>query len=115
MAEEKQNQQQPDAGSTAGGVNDARAGLPAEPSFAGLIMTLALSALQFLSPGNGDKRPDYRQAKPMIDTLEVLKEKTKGNLTRDESELLDSLLLDLRVRYLKAGASQPEPATPAKP
>ena len=51
-----------------------------------------------------DRQQDYHQAKPMIDSLEILKEKTRGNLTAEETTLLDSLLFDLRLRYLKAGA-----------
>ncbi len=91
-----------------------------QASFAGLIMTLALSALEQLDPVPSEPRPgmpapDYRLAKPIIDTLEVLKEKTKGNLTKPEADLLDSLLLDLRVRFLKASNQPTEsPKTPSR-
>jgi hypothetical protein len=65
--------------------------------------------MQQLTPGPPDKnavgadlrvRPEL--AKPMIDTLEILKEKTRANLTPEEVELLNSVLLDLRLRYLRA-------------
>jgi hypothetical protein len=106
MAEEKQNP------------TDS---LPAA-SFSTLVLSLAMSALQQMAePEEPDQAPrDYRLAKPMIDSLEVLKEKTRGNLTPDESALLDSLLFDLRLRFLKASSrprapsAQPDPAA-AKP
>lgn len=40
-------------------------------------------------------------AKQMIDLIAMLKEKTKGNLGREEQELLDSLLTGLRMTYVK--------------
>ncbi len=41
-------------------------------------------------------------AKHAIDLLGVIQEKTKGNLDDDESKLLESLLYDLRMRYVQA-------------
>ncbi len=41
-------------------------------------------------------------AKHAIDLLGVIQEKTKGNLDDDESQLLESLLYDLRMRYVQA-------------
>jgi hypothetical protein len=41
-------------------------------------------------------------AKQTIDILGILQEKTKGNLTHEEENLLDSFLYDLRMRYVKA-------------
>lgn len=97
MAEEKQNP--PD--------------WQAAASFSSLVFSLAMSALQQMTEPEKPEQsvPDYRLAKPMIDSLEILKEKTRGNLTPDESALLDSLLFDLRLRFLKAGS---RPQTPAQ-
>jgi hypothetical protein len=36
-----------------------------------------------------------------IDVLAMLREKTKGNLTKEEEELFDHLLRDLRLRYVE--------------
>jgi hypothetical protein len=47
-------------------------------------------------------------AKHAIDLLSVLEEKTKGNLSAEEKQILESLLFDLRLRYVeavKAGSS----------
>ena len=41
-------------------------------------------------------------AKQTIDLLGMLREKTKGNLTPDEEKLFESLLYDLRMRYVRA-------------
>ncbi len=41
-------------------------------------------------------------AKQTIDLIALLKEKTKGNLTPDEEKLIEYLLYDLRMRYVKA-------------
>ncbi len=42
-------------------------------------------------------------AKHMIDTLTVLEEKTKGNLTGDEAKFLEAVLHQLRLEYLNVG------------
>jgi len=41
-------------------------------------------------------------AKQSIDIINLLKDKTKGNLTNEEENLLDNLLYDLRMRFVKA-------------
>ncbi len=41
-------------------------------------------------------------AKQTIDLIGMLKEKTKGNLTPDEEKLIENILFDLRMRYVKA-------------
>lgn len=51
-------------------------------------------------------------ARQLIDTLAVLEEKTKGNLTEDEGQLLQAALSDLRIRYVSL-ANRPSPETDA--
>jgi hypothetical protein len=41
-------------------------------------------------------------AKQTIDLIAILREKTSGNLTKEEEALIDSALYDLRMRYVKA-------------
>jgi hypothetical protein len=41
-------------------------------------------------------------AKQTIDLIGMLEEKTKGNLTPDEAKLIENILFDLRMRYVKA-------------
>ena len=49
--------------------------------------------------------PDRLLASQTIDTLEMLSEKTRGNLEDEERELLQSLLYELRMQFVKAGES----------
>ena len=50
----------------------------------------------------GQTAPDNLEgARQMIDILEVMQQKTKGNLTPQEDKYLDSALYDLRMRYMK--------------
>ncbi len=75
-----------------------------EISFASFIISLSSSALYLLgdipdSATNKTQR-NLTLAKQTIDILGLLKEKTVGNLTREESQMLESLLYDLRMRYV---------------
>lgn len=77
-----------------------------EVNFSTLIMSLSSSALlnfgEIPDPVTGEKRKDLPLAKHAIDTIAMLQEKTKGNLTDDEHKFLDSILTDLKWRYVKA-------------
>jgi hypothetical protein len=53
-------------------------------------------------PVSGEKKLDLNQAKQAIDVLDLLKGKTAGNLTPEESSMLENVLFDLRMRYLEA-------------
>ena len=53
-------------------------------------------------PRTGKKEVDLDLAKHGINTLSLLQEKTKGNLTEDEDEMLKSILYDVKMRYVKA-------------
>ena len=86
----------------------ARSGLRNLPpaSFPSLLVGLATSALMHLgeSPeaGTGPAKIDLSAAKQAIDLLGVLKTKTQGNLEGEEEALLETLLYDLRLKYVKA-------------
>jgi len=77
-----------------------------EVNFNSLIFSLSSSALLHLGeiadPQSGQKNKDLQLAKHTIDTIAMLKEKTKGNLNDEEQRFLDSVLTDLRWRYVKA-------------
>jgi hypothetical protein len=76
-----------------------------EVNFSTFIFSLSSTALYHLGeiadPKTGERRQDLPLAKHSIDTLGMLREKTKGNLTKDEENLLDSILTELRLRYVK--------------
>jgi len=74
-------------------------------TFADLIVSLANSALIYMG-GVEDpesKKPilDLKAARRMIDTIDMLREKTKGNLTDDEERLLEGVLYSLKMTYVK--------------
>ncbi|MGW8179049.1 MAG: DUF1844 domain-containing protein, partial [bacterium] len=63
--------------------------------------TTALAHLgEVADPATGEKTENLVAAKQMIDILSLLEEKTKGNLESDEERLLESLLYELRMKYL---------------
>jgi hypothetical protein len=80
--------------------------------FATLVLSLGSSAVMYLGQpedqgqqGHEDGKatpPNLPMAKHAIDLLTVLEEKTKGNLTGEEEQILESLLFDLRLRYVEA-------------
>jgi hypothetical protein len=76
------------------------------PTFPSLLVGLATSALINLGenhePGPEPPRVDLPAAKRTIDLLGILKTKTKGNLESEEEALLETLLYDLRLKYVKA-------------
>ena len=76
------------------------------PTFPSLLVGLATSALIQLGeshePGAEPPRADLPAAKHTIDLLGILKAKTKGNLESEEEALLETLLYDLRLKYVKA-------------
>ncbi len=52
-------------------------------------------------PGTGEVNRNLPLAKQTIDLLGMLREKTRNNLTKEEEDLFDHLLYDLRMRYIK--------------
>ena len=50
--------------------------------------------------------PNLTLAKQTIDILDMLRAKTKGNLTEDEERFLENLLTDLRLRYVSRVSGQ---------
>jgi hypothetical protein len=78
---------------------------PAPPAtFALHISTLATQTLMFLgqmpNPLTGELEVHLEQAKHFIDTLQMLQEKTKGNLTAEEGQMLQQILHELRLAYV---------------
>lgn len=85
------------------------------PSFLDLVLSVQMGAMVHLGmvqAGDGRRSPvDLPAAKDSIDLLEILKEKTKGNLTEEESGVLSEGLYHLRMTYvaaIKAGVSAPK-------
>jgi hypothetical protein len=82
-------------------------------NFSGLVSMLATQAMLFLGaipdPQTGQTRLDLEQARIPIDTLEMLKEKTKGNLSTQEAEQFKQVLSDLRMAYVQVSRQPQDP------
>jgi hypothetical protein len=85
---------------------EARRPVLPEVNFSYFLVSLSSSALfhlgEIADPQTGQKSKDLPLAKHSIDIIAMLKEKTKGNLTEEEDKALESILTDLRWRYVKA-------------
>lgn len=77
-----------------------------EANFALFLSGLATEALLHLgemeNPLTKKKERNLDRAKYSIGLLSIMQEKTKGNLTDQEKALLEQLLYDLRMRFVKA-------------
>jgi hypothetical protein len=74
--------------------------------FATLVMSLSQTALVHLGAApnpesSGPAEIDLELARQTIDLLDVLQEKTKGNLSGEEERLLNESLFDLRTRFVQ--------------
>lgn len=79
-------------------------GMPPGLDFVAILFTYVHSALMYLgevTDPEGKESENIEGARQMIDILEVMQQKTKGNLTKEEEQYLESALYDLRMRYMK--------------
>ena len=76
-----------------------------EINFSTFVVSLNASALLHLGaiedPTTGQTNKNLSMAKQTIDILKLLEEKTVGNLSSEETNLLKSILYDLRIIYVK--------------
>ena len=70
--------------------------------FSGLVLGFCSAALSYLGYGNSDSPKNLSLAKQNIDILKLLSDKTKGNLSDEESKLLNDALVDLKTKYAEA-------------
>ncbi|MFW6331733.1 MAG: DUF1844 domain-containing protein [Thermodesulfobacteriota bacterium] len=73
--------------------------------FSMFIFSLNSSALVHLGlledPSTGQKSKNTAAAKQTIDILGMLEQKTRGNLTKEEEDMLKHILYDLRLMYVR--------------
>jgi Domain of unknown function (DUF1844) len=76
-----------------------------DASFSMLVMSVASSAAMALgltpNPQSNEIETDKDMARFNIDLLMVLKDKTKNNLSKEETDLLDHLLKDLQLKFVQ--------------
>jgi hypothetical protein len=77
-----------------------------EVNFSTFILSLASAAFIELGlvedPQSGEKKKNLSSAKQHIDLIAMLQEKTRGNLDNEERGLLERILRDVRLQYVKA-------------
>ena len=76
-----------------------------EINFPTFVASLNASTLLHLGaiedPSSGEKNKNLPMAKQTIDILSMLQEKTSGNLSKEEEDMLKNILYDLRIMYVK--------------
>ncbi|MCL4532837.1 MAG: DUF1844 domain-containing protein [Deltaproteobacteria bacterium] len=75
-----------------------------EADFAAFVYSLNTQALLFMgkipNPISKKYEKDLGTAKYLIDTIDMLSKKTKGNLDENEAKLIENILYDLRMAYI---------------
>jgi hypothetical protein len=73
-------------------------------AFSTFLLSLSTSVLVCLGelpdPLKNEKNTNLPLAKQTIGIIEMLKEKTKGNLSDEEDRLINGILYDLRMKYI---------------
>lgn len=78
-----------------------------------MLATEAMVALgQIPHPATGQVQADREQAQYLIDLLDILREKTHGNLTEREQQMLEVLLHELRMAFVQTGGGAPASPPP---
>ena len=80
-------------------------------SFSTFVLSLGTSALMLmgeqLSPENQALPVNLPQAKEIIEILRILEEKTKGNLTEEETNVIRDMLYTLQMKYVGLASGSP--------
>jgi hypothetical protein len=113
--EEAAKSQQATAAPGASQAAGEAADVPMPPASLELLLTsLATEALmamgQLPHPATGQVQVERNQAKYLIDLVDVLRDKTKGNLTPGEQQLIETLLHQLRMVFVETANRPGMPA-----
>jgi hypothetical protein len=84
--------------------------MPESLSFTAFVLSLASTAAihfgDLPDPISGERsEPNLEGATQMIEILSLLEQKTRGNLTAEEREVLGQVLYELRMRFVEATGS----------
>jgi len=88
-------------------------------TFLGFVLSLAHTAAVHFGdvpdPVTGEVgQPNLAAAQQMIDILALLEEKTRGNLSVEERQLLEQVLYELRMRFAEVAQSAPASPEPSR-
>ena len=90
--------------------NPATSAGPRPLDLQGIFVMFATSALMGLGeaadPATRERRIDLEQAREAIDVLLLLRDKTSGNRTEQEDQLLEELVYDLQMRFVRVVEAQ---------
>ena len=85
-------------------------------TFSAFVMSLATTAAVHFGdipdPVGGNREQNLVAAGQMIDILSMLQEKTRGNLDSEETQLVEELLYELRLRFIEAKKNEKKIITP---
>lgn len=86
--------------------------------FFSLVMMFQTAAMQHLgkikNPATDTIERNLEQAQVMIDMLDMISAKTKGNLTPDESRYLQNVIQELKLNYVDEESKEPSQQTEKK-
>ncbi len=103
--QEKEKLASQEAAKKAEGGSEGAGGLPEKVTFDDMLRLMATQALMYMGafpdPQTGKAMVALDVAKVHIDMLGVLDEKTKGNLTDEESKSLTGILNELRMQFVE--------------
>ncbi len=78
---------------------------PGSIDFRTFLLSMSTSALYHLGlvedPHTGERAKDLGLAQQDMDILEMLREKTKGNLNSEEEKLFEDMMYELRIRFVE--------------
>lgn len=77
-----------------------------------LVMQIAVALGGMQDAGGARIPPNFANAKHLIDLLDVLDQKTRGNLAPDEKRMLDTALYELRLQYVQVVSKPPPTESP---
>jgi len=79
-------------------------------TFTAFVLSLASSAAihfgDLPDPVGGEPEQNLEGASQMIEILALLEQKTRGNLTAEERQLLEQVLYELRMRFVEAKGAE---------
>jgi len=86
------------------------AGGPHPVDFVSFVLSLTSTAFIHLGevedPVEGSRRVDLEAARQMIDIIDMLRLKTKGNLDPQEEKVIERILFELKLKYSQAASAR---------
>lgn len=104
VAEEVHAKERTEPANSAGEARSIKEAAEAKIDFPSYILSYYTQGLVLLgevpNPYTNKKEEDVNGAHHIVDILEMLKEKTKGNLAKEEEKLIESVLYELRIKFM---------------